>query len=578
MAASAHLCHHEPSRHDRFRFLPDPARQLVSRGEIVERLWGPGVFVDVEMGINTAIRKVRRALRDPADAPVFVETVAGRGYRFVAGVATEPTGGAPEAHRVTVAVLPVENLRADAEREYLADGLTEETIAALGQIDPDRIGVIGRTSVMAYKRTTKALADIGRELGAEYIVESSIRAEGARLRITSKLVRVRDQLQMWAASYDSEPSSMLAFQRELSAALAEQIRLRLSPARLSALARRQTRHPEAYDLYLRGRFFWNHFTPPTTRRAIEHYTGATRLDPDYALAWSGIADAYVASPINGDAAPREVLPRAREAAENAVRAEPDLADAQTSLAMVTFWQGWDAEAALALLDRAVALDSGYELAHRMKGVFAAHAGRHEEAAGALRRAREIEPLNPMNHALSSHARFLARDFTAAVPFARQAIVIDPEFWIGRFLLAQAAERLGNHELALEELGRAARLSGGNSKAVALRGFLLAKLGRADEARDLRATLESLSRSRYVPPVALALVSVGLGDRPAAYAWLERALDSRDVHVVYLPVDAKWDALRGEARFRALLKRCGFRTDRMAAPGTTPGGDRARRGR
>src|SRR5262249_34590620 len=192
--------------------------------------------------------------------------------------------------------------------------------------------------------------------------ESRIGAEGARWRITSKLVRVRDQLQMWAASYDSEPSSMLAFQRELSAALAEQIRLRLSPARLSALARRQTRHPEAYDLYLRGRFFWNHFTPPTTRRAIEHYRGATRLDPDYALAWSGIADAYVASPINGDAAPREVLPHAREAAENAVRAEPDLAEAQTSLAMVTFWQGWDAEAALALLDRAVALDSGYELA------------------------------------------------------------------------------------------------------------------------------------------------------------------------------------------------------------------------
>src|SRR5262249_13422326 len=183
--------------------------------------------------------------------------------------------------------------------------------------------------------------------------------------------------------------------------------------------------------------------------------------------------------------------------------------------------------------------------------------------------REIEPLNPMNHALSSHARFLARDFTAAVPFARQAIVIDPEFWIGRFLLAQAAERLGNHELALEEPGRAARLSGGNRNAVALLGSLLAQLGRADEARDLRATLESLSRSPYVPPVALALVSVGLGDRPAAYAWLERALDSRDVHVVYLPVDAKWDALRGEARFRALLKRCGFRTDRMAPPPTTP---------
>jgi TolB-like protein/Tfp pilus assembly protein PilF len=548
--------------------LVERRRQLVTRADIVDRLWGPGVFVDVEMGINTAVRKVRQALRDPVEAPLFVETVAGKGYRFVAEV-TAAAAPAAASSRVTVAVLPFENLGVDPDRQYLADGLTEETIAVLGQIDPEHIGVIARTSVRAYKRTTTALDQIGRELRVGYLVESSIRAEGARLRITSKLVRVADQVQMWAASYDSEPSSMLAFQRELSGAIAEQIRLRLSPARLSALERRQTRHPEAYDLYLRGRFFWNHLTPPTTRRAIEHYTQATRLDPDYALAWSGIADAYVASPINGDAPPREVLPRAREAAEHAVRAEPQLAEAQASLGMVLFWQDMDAPAGIAALRRAIELDPAYELAHRMLGVVLAHAGRLAEAAAPLRRARELEPLNPMSHALSSHGAFLARDYRGALPFARQAIVVDPEFWIGHFLLAQAAEQLGEDDLAFEELAHAARLSGGNSKALALRGYLLARRGRTREAREVLETLEAASGARYVPPVAMALVNAGLGDRDAAMAWLERAGDARDVHLVYLPMDPKWDALRSDARFSAFLERCGLGSWSAAGPNAAP---------
>jgi len=384
--------------------------------------------------------------------------------------AVEEMGAEPGASpRATLAVLPFEGIGVEAERAYLADGLTEETITVLGQIDPERLGVIGRTSVMAYKGGAKSLAEIGRELGVTYLVESSIRTEGARLRITSKLIRVRDQLQMWAASFDSEPSNMLAFQRELSAAIAQQIRLRLSPERLQALDRRQTRHPEAYDLYLRGRYYWNQLTPPTTREAIRYFTRATELDPGYALAWSGIADAYVASPINGDAPPLQVMPQAGEAAARAVRADPELAEAQTSLGMVKFWHEWDWAGAEGAYRRAAALDPGYDLVRRITGVLFAHWGRHAEAAPELRRARELDPLNPMNYALSSHAAFLAGDYQGALPFARQAIVIDPAFWIGHFLLAQAAERLREDDLALAELEHASRLSGGNSKTLGLRG-------------------------------------------------------------------------------------------------------------
>jgi TolB-like protein len=215
-----------------------------------------------ENNLNQNISTLRRALGESRGENRFIATIPGKGYRFIATVELAAATLAAIPKRVTLAVLPFENLSADPQREYLADGLTEETIATLGQIDPDHLSVIGRTSVMSCKRTTKSLAEIGLELDAAYLIESSIRAEGGHLRITSKLIRVSDQVQIWSASYDSEPRSMLAFQRELSAAIAEQVHLHLSPDRLSALARRHSRNAEAYDLYLRGRHFWNQLTPP----------------------------------------------------------------------------------------------------------------------------------------------------------------------------------------------------------------------------------------------------------------------------------------------------------------------------
>ncbi len=262
--------------------------------------------------------------------------------------------------RVTLAVLPFENLGGDPERGYLADGLTEEMISSLGQLDPERVGVIGRQSMMVYKgNATKSLAEIGREVGADYLLESSIRAEGGRFRITTKLIRAGDQVQVWSESYDREPTSMLGLQRELSAAIAEQIRLRLSPDRLDALARRQTRNADAYDLYLRGRNFANQRTPATTSKAIEYFGRATALDPNYALAWAGLADAYAASPVNGDVPPLEVWPRARETALRALRSDPNLAEAQFAMAYVNWVFDWDWTAAESGFRRATALDANY---------------------------------------------------------------------------------------------------------------------------------------------------------------------------------------------------------------------------
>jgi TolB-like protein/DNA-binding winged helix-turn-helix (wHTH) protein/Flp pilus assembly protein TadD len=578
--------------------------QLLSHGDIVDRLWGKDVFVDVETGVHTAIRKVRQALRDSAEAPKCVETVPGKGYRFIAPVQVVPTsepaaavaappaaseaperrptrrrsflaggllaaallaalGGwlwrrAPaEPPGVKVAVLPFENLSGDAELEYLADGLAEETIASFGQIDPEHLSVIGRTSTLAYKHTRKSLAEIGHELGVDYLMEGSIRSEGTGLRITSRLVRVRDQTQVWSAFYDPQPTSVLELQREISTAIAEQIRLRLSPERLDALARRHTHNADAYDLYLRGRFLWNQLKPETNSRAIEYYERAIALDPDYALAWSGIANALTSSPINSDVPPLQIAARAREAAARAVGADPSLAEAQTSLGIIAFYLDWDWPAAEAALRRAVALDPGYDVAHRYLAHVLSQSGRQDEAEALIRRARGLDPLYAMNHAMSSQFAFQARHYAAAVQHGRQAIVVDPGFWIGHIVLGQAEELQDRPDLALEAFQEAARLSSGNTKTMAFRGHLLARMGRGAEARDLLRTLESLSKERYVPPYAIALVHAGLGERDAALAALDRAYEARDVHLVFLPVDPRWDAYRSDPRFKALLERCGF---------------------
>jgi DNA-binding winged helix-turn-helix (wHTH) protein/Flp pilus assembly protein TadD len=555
-----------PKAFDTLLHLIQNRQRVVEKDELMQAIW-PDTSVE-ENNLNQNISTLRRVLGESRGENRYIATIPGKGYRFIAdveggGAPPGPVQAAPE--RVTLAVLPFENLSSDREREYLADGLTEETIAALGQIDPEHLGVIGRTSVMTYKKATKTLGEIGSELGASHLVESTLRGEGGRFRVTSKLIRVKDQVQVWTASYDGEPASVLNFQRELSAAIAEQIRLRLSPERLSALARRQTRNAEAYDLYLRGRHYWHQLTPPTTKRAVECFSRATQLDPEYALAWSGLADAYAASPINGDAPPLGMWPLAREAAARSVAAEPNLAEAQTSLGFVKFWFDWDWLVAEAAYRKAIELDPSYPMAYRMLGIALAHMGRYAEARPEMARLRELDPLLAINQALSAQVAFAGREYAAAVQFARQAVVVDPEFWIGLFQLGQAYEQSGESELALEALNKAGRFSGGNSKAISLRGYVFAKLGRANEAREVLSTLEVIARERYVPPYAMALVHAGLGESELALEWLERALAVRDVHLAFLPVDPKWDAFRGDPRFQALLKQCGFSEGRTGAP-------------
>jgi DNA-binding winged helix-turn-helix (wHTH) protein/tetratricopeptide (TPR) repeat protein len=525
--------------------------QVLTKEELMRAIW-PDSIVE-ENNLNQTVSMLRRVFDDRRGQNRFIATVPGTGYQFVASV----TPKIISQHPTKLAVLPFENLSADPERGYLADGLTEETIAALGQIDPEHLSVISRMSVMIYKQTSKTAAEVGRELAASYLVKASLRAEGPHMRVTAGLIRVSDQVQLWSASFDSEPNSMLAFQRELSAALAEQIRLRLAPERLAVLARRQTQNAEAFDLYLRGRHFWNQLSPPTTRRAAEYYLRATQVDGSYALAWSGLADAASASPITGDIPASIAWPRAKDAVAHALAAEPNLAEVQTSLGFLKFWLDWDFLTAETAHRTAIALDPSYPLAHRMLGMALSHMGRHEEASAAIRRARELDPLVAANHALSAQVAFAARRYQAAEQFARQAIVVDPEFWIGHFQLAQALVELGKTDDAFDALTLSARSCGGNTKVLSLRGYLFAKLGRFVEATEVLTTLEVISRERFVPPYASALVYLGLRQNDTALQFLEKALDAHDVHLLFLTVDTKWDPLLADQRLQRILASCSF---------------------
>ena len=456
---------------------------------------------------------------------------------------------------VTLAVLPFANIGSDPEREYLAAGLTEETSASLAQIDPERLIVKGRT--LRYKGTTKTAVEIGQELSVDYLVESTIRAEGGRLRVTATLIRVRDQEHVWSRSYEREPTSLLGLQQELSTAIADQIRVRLSPDHVRGPGGRQTQNADAFDAYLRGRYLESRRTPATNARAIQEYQRAIALDPNYALAWSSLGFTYAASVVNSDARPLEMGPLARDAAAHAVGANPNLAESQAIVGYVNWLLDWHWTAAETALRLAIRLDPGNAPAYRTLGHVLSQSGRHSEAATAMRRTRELEPLEPISYALSAQVAFQAREYPAAVEFARRAVLTDSEFWIGYVELGQAYQRTGETDLALEALTDAARFSGGNSKAISLRGYILAKSGRANEAREVLRRLEADSGERYVPPYAIALVHAGLGEREPAFEWLDKAYAARDVHLIYLPVDPKWDPYRADTRFNALLARCGF---------------------
>lgn len=532
-------------------FVAQARGQLVSREEIIRRLWGSAAYVDTENGLHTAVRKIRRALGEDPQSPEYLETVVGKGYRFrCAAAEPEPPG------RVMLAVLPFENLSGDASQEYFSDGLTEETIARLGQLAPQTLGIIARTSSMAYKRTAKTVAQIGAELHVQYVLEGSVRRESERVRITAQLIRVRDQTHLWAQTFDRKLDSILAVHDEMAAAIASEVKLRLTSEQQRRLERRGTKSIEAHDDYLHGLFHMARVTAPELQKAIGFFDRATQKDPQYTLAYLGMADALTRLPISSDIPASQVRGSAEAAILKALALDPESAEARSSEAGFRFWLGWDYTGATASARRAIGLNANCTLAHFYLAHTRSNVGDHAEALEEIRRTLALDPLSLLANAMYGQFLYHAGRDTESVAQLQKTLELDPRFWVAQICLAKAYERLGRHAQALECCRHAWASSGGNTEALSIAGYVHAVAGERAEAERKIQALQARRQERYVPPYNLALVFAGLGEPDSALQWLQLALAERDVHLNFLR-DHKWDALRSRREFRSLMRRVGL---------------------
>jgi TolB-like protein/DNA-binding winged helix-turn-helix (wHTH) protein len=573
--------------------LVERAGQVVTREELQQRVWPTDVYVAFDQGLNNAIKKVRDALGDSADSPRFIETVARHGYRFVAPVGAMPgrpseprfnfglrtlrntligltaaslfaalaywawQGAAmragPSAEKVILAVLPFDNLSRDPDQEFFSDGLTEEMIAQLGKLNPERLTVIARGSVAKYKGSSLAVNQIGRELHADYLVQGSVRRASNRVRITVQLIQVRDQTDLWAESYDRELKDMLALQDSVARTIANQIHITLAPGQQSRLPNRANLDPEAYEAYLKGRYYWNKRTADGLQRALIYFQQAIEKDPAYGAAYSGLADCNSGLAWHGFKSPAEALSKANAAALKAIEIDPQSAEAHASLGLVLDHR-WDWAGAEAEFKHALQLDPRYANAHHWYGDNLSVLGRHDEAVLEAKQALELDPLNLMIGTWVGLRYYLARKYDLAIEQVRNTVELDANFAAAHLLLGENYVQMGLQVQGLAELQTAASLSGNSPLYLAQVGVAHAAAGRKTEALRIIAQLQAISSTRYVSPYGLAQIYAALNDEEQTYRWLQIAYDDRAVWMSYLAVDPVFDGFRRDPRFQDLLRR------------------------
>ena len=586
----------------------------MTREELRDRLW-PQTTVDFDHGLNKAISKIRDALGDSAENPRFVETVAGRGYRFLADVSEvhdarpeiEGTDlamhGEPEPLRSielgtlavrlprartwsfygfglvlflaltialswifgpwgrssptvrSLAVLPLENISGDASQEYFADGMTDELITDLGKISTLR--VISRTSAMAYKRTRKPLAEIARELNVEAVVEGSVVRSGDYVRISAQLIEAPADRQLWAESFEGDLRDALALQRSVARTIAGQIRATLGGQEQAALDKSKSVNPEAYEAYLKGRYFWNKRTGDGLRKAIAYFSRAIEADPNYAEAYSGLADAYA---LSGDweygvLSPQEAFGQARAAATKALTLDDSLGEAHTSLAFALDLYGWDWQAAEKEYEQAIKLSPGYSTLHLWYAWHLMVVGRTSEGILELRKAESLDPLSLIVGADLADALCIARLYDESVEQSRKTLELDPNFAVGHYELGQALVQKQRADEAIVEFRKAIALSGHSGAFDSNLAYAYAVFGQKDEATKILAELAEPSDKNHSADANIALIYVGLGDNDQAMIWLEKAYETQfNPSILLRPA---WDPLRSDARFKDLRRRIGL---------------------
>lgn len=578
--------------------------ELVTREAIVSRLWGDHTFLDTERSINSAIRKIRVVLHDDPDDPRYLETVVGKGYRFVgpiqvtqrepaealtvpvlkdspdaqAGDATLAArsqfrrhwhvaltatfviaavvaafmardrlnrGAAPRMH--SLAVLPLENLSGDPAQEYFADGMTDELVTDLALVKS--LHVISRTSVMQYKGTRKSLSQIGHELNVDAIVEGSVMRSGDRVRITAQLIETASDHHLWAQSFERDSRDVLSLQREIAQNIANRVQAVLTPQEQARLTRPRLSNPEAYEAYLKGRYYWNNRTEDGFKKALDFFQFAIQKDPDEPLAYAGLADSYSMLANYFMLTPREAFPKAEAAAQKSLALDESLAEAHTSLAYARFHYDYDWPSAEHEFKRAIDLNPNYATAHQWYAEFLAAMGRSDQALSEIRLAQQLDPFSLVINSNVGRMLYLARRYDEAIQELGNTIELNPKQGYAHLNLGFAYEEKKMYAEAEREFIAAESLF--RIQQSIARAHLYAVSGRR---RDAALMLKKLEQPTPDNPFFLAGVHAALGERDSAFRLLDAAYREHDFFLCFLRVYPWMDSLRDDPRFKELLLR------------------------
>lgn len=575
--------------------------ELVSREQIAERIWGKGTFLDVDNSINGAVRKIRQALEDDPEQPRFIQTITGRGYRFVAPIqapahapAEEPRVAPPvlappprrslrklwlagalalplllvalvlsrarstdrPPSRVMLAVLPFQNLTGDEGQEYFSDGLTEEMITQVGNRDPAGLGVIARASVMHFKHTQEPPERIGHELGAQYLLLGSVRRDATTVRVTAELIRARDHARLWAHQYDRQLSGLLTLQDEIAREITDAIQSSLGTQRTTRTAEAgPAPAPDAYDLYLRGQFFLNKRSDADLRTAASLLEQAVQRDSGFARAWAALADADVLGAVYSIRPPQRLVARAHAAALKALALDPSLAEAHAALALIVQNHDWDWATAEREFRQAIALNPNYATAHHWYAEHLMWRGRFDEALRESERARQLDPLSLIIAADNGAILYYARQYDRAIERLRSVRAIDPTLSRTYLLVSVYADHgMFDQALAEEERWRPLIPAPLHWSALA---YIHGRSGRTAEGQHAIEELLRLGESEPVQARVFAWSYAGVRDTEQTLAWLEKAYAEHSGELPALKVSPTYDFLRDDPRFQRLLDRVGL---------------------
>ncbi|MFY9803193.1 MAG: winged helix-turn-helix domain-containing protein [Candidatus Acidiferrales bacterium] len=463
----------------------------------------------------------------------------------------------PDARRM-LAVLPFENLTGDPAQEYFSDGLTEEMIAQLGRLDPAHLGVIGRNSVMRYKTSHEDTAAIGRELGVSYLLEGSVRREADKVRITAELIQVQDRSNIWSRQYDRELTDILALQSEIAQEIAGEIHLTLD-ANASNETRARLTTPEsqqAYDLYLRGLYFWNKRTTTDIQRATDCFQQAVQKDPSSARAYAALADAETLVTGYAGTPPDGLIQKARAAAQRAVELDDNLAEAHVSRAVVAQDFNWDWKTAESEYRRAIELNPNYATAHHWYGEYLALMGRFAEARVEMQRAQQLDPLSLIIASDNAVIFYYARQYDAAIQQFREVLEMEPDFpRAAPVAFAYLEKGMNSDADALLERGK--KMGADNPWYWGNGAYVSGRIGKTEEARSDLQGLIRLSQREQVDPIVFATAYIGLRENDMAIGWLQKSHAAHSVSLTGLKVDPTYDPLRGDPRFQEVLREMNF---------------------